>query len=275
MREFELGDREFRCVQKLVGEHAGIVITDAKRDMVYSRLVKRLRKLELGSFKAYCDLLQGDSDEELGHFVNALTTNLTAFFREQHHFEHLQQVVLPQLLRERQNERRIRIWSAGCSTGEEPYSLAIAVREVIPEQAGWDVKILATDLDSNVVATAQHGVYKEERIQDVSRTRAERWFLRGSGNNRGFVRVKPELQQLISFRQLNLLGAWPLRGPIDIIFCRNVVIYFDKDTQRKLFDRYADILDTSGHLFIGHSESLFKVSDRFRLLGNTIYRRIR
>lgn len=274
-REFTLGDREFQCIQKLVGEYAGIVITDAKRDMVYSRLVKRLRTLQIPSFRAYCDFLHSNYDEELGHFVNALTTNLTAFFRENHHFEFLKNKVLRELVDKKQRERRIRIWSAGCSTGEEPYSLAIAAREVIPDRDGWDVKILATDLDSNVVETARRGVYSEDRIRDVAQQRLERWFFRGAGANAGLVRVKPELQQLISFRQLNLLSGWPFRGPFDAVFCRNVVIYFDKDTQRRLFDRYADILEPDGYLFIGHSESLFKVSERFELLGNTIYRRIR
>mgnify|MGYP001013569799 FL=1 len=226
-------------------------------------------------FDDYCRLLEtgGEDNPELGEFVNALTTNLTSFFREQHHFEFLGRELLPALMRERSlSARRIRIWSAGCSTGEEPYSIAMVVRETLPS-VGWDAKILATDLDSNVLATAQRGVYDEARIKDLPEARARRWFQKGRGTQSGQVRVAPDLQDMIVFRRLNLMLDWPMSGPFDVIFCRNVVIYFDKPTQRTLFERFADLLTERGHLFVGHSESLFKVTDRFAPLGKTIYRR--
>jgi chemotaxis protein methyltransferase CheR len=170
------------------------------------------------------------------------------------------------------SNRRIRIWSAGCSTGEEPYSIAIVLREALPS-VGWDIKILATDLDSNVLATAERGVYEWNRVKDLSESRLRRWFQKGRNAQEGWVRVAPALRDLITFRQLNLMDDWPMRGPFDLIFCRNVVIYFDKATQRVLFERYADILVERGHLFVGHSESLFKVTERFVPLGKTIYQR--
>lgn len=276
-REFNFTERDFNRVRKLVSEHTGISLSDAKRDLVYSRLSRRLRKLGLGEFDAYIKLLENSEDDnELIEFTNAITTNLTSFFREDHHFQHLSKTLLPELIREKKKtDGRLRIWSAGCSTGEEPYSLAMILRETLGRRPNLDVRILATDLDSNVLATAQAGVYSEERLKGVSKARQQRWFLRGKGAKSGMVRAHPELQELISFRQLNLLREWPFQGPFDFIFCRNVVIYFDKPTQKVLFNRYADILRADGHLFLGHSETMFKVCDRFELLGHTIYRRTR
>ena len=227
----------------------------------------------MDSFRDYCRLLESRDSDELVNFINAITTNLTAFFREPHHFEYLSSTLLPELMRYNDASRRLRIWSAGCSSGEEPYSIAMTVRETIPETAGWDVRILATDLDTNMVERARSGIYSEERVASLPRQRLKRWFLRGKGEHQGKVRVRPELQSMITFRQLNLLHDWPFSGPFDIIFCRNVVIYFSKDTQRVLINRYADITHPKSALFLGHSESLFKVSDRFDLVGNTIYRR--
>lgn len=275
-REFHLSDDAFRFIARFVGDQTGIVLSDAKRDMVYSRLVRRLRELGLDGFDAYCRRLEEDGGEELNNCINAITTNLTAFFRENHHFEHLQHAVLPELVRRRADKRRIRIWSAGCSTGEEPYSIAMVVRGCAHLNNGWDVKILATDLDSNVLDAASRGVYSEERVAGMAPERLKRWFLRGTGGgSQGKVRVRPELQQPITFRRLNLLHPWPHQGPLDVIFCRNVVIYFSKDTQKDLFNRFAEMLPLGGILFIGHSESLFNVCDRFKLIGNTIYQRVK
>lgn len=272
-REFPFTEQDFRRISTLVGQLTGIVLVESKQDMVYGRLARRLRQLHLDSFSEYCTLLERGDDEELGQFVNAITTNLTSFFREIHHFEYLTKTLLPGLLRGKANTRQIRIWSAGCSTGEEPYSLAMTVQEALPATGRWDVKILATDIDSNVLATASRGVYKADRLGDLASQRVQRWFKKGAGKNAGMVRVAPELQAMITFRQLNLMQTWPMRGPFDVIFCRNVVIYFDKDTQRRLFDRFADYLAPRGHLFVGHSESLFKLTDRFELIGKTIYRK--
>jgi chemotaxis protein methyltransferase CheR len=272
-REFTFTDRDFARLRTLVNQHTGIVLSAAKHELVYSRLARRLRPLGLESFAAYCDLLEAGHSTELGQFVNAITTNLTAFFREDHHFEYLATTLLPTLLREKAHCRRLRLWSAGCSTGEEPYSLAMVLRETLPATAAWDVKILATDIDSNVLATAGLGVYSAERVSGLSTQRLHRWFKKGQGGQAGAVRVVPALREMIVFRQLNLMHTWPMQGPFDAIFCRNVMIYFDKATQRQLCERFADLLDQRGHLFVGHSESLFKLTERFEPLGNTIYRR--
>lgn len=271
-REFQFTDRDFKHIRDFIYEHTGIVLSDAKRDMVYSRLARRLRKLGLASFTDYLDFVSAHEDQELGQFVNALTTNLTAFFRESHHFAHLANDLVASWAADPEKQR-IRIWSAGCSTGEEPYSIAMTLLDALPDDRSWDVRILATDLDSDVVARAETGIYAENRIDGLDKDLVSRWFMKGKGQQAGMVRVRPELQEIISFRQLNLLHEWPFKGPLDVIFCRNVVIYFDKQTQKKLFNRYADLMPDDGALFIGHSETLFRVSERFRSLGNTIYRK--
>jgi chemotaxis protein methyltransferase CheR len=237
--------------------------------MLYSRLSRRLRALNLKSFSSYYKLLQNDGGEELVHFVNAVTTNLTAFFREPHHFELLEQIILPKLMEKPRDNQRLRIWSAGCASGEEPYSIAMVVKEVVP--SNWDVKILATDLDSSVLAKGIQGIYEEERVSGISPLRLRRWFRKGTGNQVGRVQIVPELQALITFKHLNLMHGWPMHGPFDIIFCRNVVIYFDKATQKVLFERFANILSDEGYLLIGHSENLFQLSTRFQLLRQTVY----
>jgi chemotaxis protein methyltransferase CheR len=274
-REFHFSDENFRTLSRIANEHSGIVLGEAKRHMVYSRLTRRLRQLKLRSFDAYIERLQAGDEREFTEFINAITTNLTSFFREPHHFEHLRSEALPEVMHRHASDRRIRIWSAGCSTGEEPYSIAITMRETVPITAGWDARILATDLDTNVLARGSAGVYEEDRIASLPSERVKRWFRRGTGDNDGLVRVDPDLQELITFRQLNLIQPLPMRGPFDIIFCRNVVIYFDKPTQRMLFDRYANLLADRGYLYIGHSETLYKVSDRFESLGRTIYQKTR
>lgn len=272
-REFDFTEKDFLRVKKVVYDFAGIDLNDSKKNLVYNRLAKRIRFLDMNSFSGYLDYVEEQGEAEFVHLINAITTNLTFFFRENHHFEYLANQVIPMLLEKNKASKKIRIWSAGCSTGEEPYSIAIVLKEVVPK--GWDARVLATDLDTNVVQTGQTGVYKIDRLKGVSDERKKRWFLKGSGAREGYVRVKPELQQIIDFGQINLMNEWPIRDAIDVIFCRNVVIYFDKETQARLFDRYANLLPDNGHLFIGHSESLYKVCDRFELLGQTIYRKIR
>ncbi|HEB91928.1 MAG TPA: protein-glutamate O-methyltransferase CheR [Gammaproteobacteria bacterium] len=271
-REFIFTDTDFEFIRQLVAKKTGIVLNDAKRNLVYSRLSRRLRQLGQAHFADYCDLLKAGDDGELVNFTNAITTNLTSFFRENHHFDYLRDTLLPELIQGKA-DRHLRCWSAGCSTGEEPYSIAMVLRETLPEK-GWDARLLATDLDSEVVAKAQRGIYAQERVNGISPERLRRWFLRGKADNEGMVQVRSPLRELIAFRQLNLMQEWPINGPLDFIFCRNVVIYFDKPTQKVLFDRYAELLPVGGHLFIGHSESLFKVSDRFKLIGKTIYRKV-
>lgn len=270
---FEYSDADFHCLQKLVAHHTGISLSDSKRDLVYGRLSKRLRSLGLQRFDQYIALLKENPGAELEHFTNAITTNLTSFFREKHHFEYLAEHIVPLLLNRYRTTGRIRIWSAGCSTGEEPYSLAMTIREAIPNIDQLDVRILATDLDSNVVRTAANGVYPLSSINGLDSQRCQRWFQRGTGSHEGLVRVRPQVQKLIAFRQLNLMHEWPMQGQFDVIFCRNVVIYFDRETQSRLFDRFANIMQSDGHLIIGHSETLNSCCDRFKLIDKTIYNR--
>ena len=273
-REFEFTKKHFSWLKKLVMEQTGISLSDEKTDLVYGRLARRLRKLNLDNFDQYCDLLKTNPGDELVEFINSITTNLTSFFREQHHFDFLNGKALKYLLKARQQERRIRIWSAGCSTGEEPYSIAMTILETVPNIANWDIKILATDIDTNVLSNASQGIYDLKRIEGIDNARKRKWFLKSKNDERdGKVRVNPKLRELITFKPLNLMGDWPMKGQFDILFCRNVVIYFNKETQRILFDRYANILKDDGYMFIGHSESLYKVTDKFSLIGNTIHKK--
>ncbi|WP_456372497.1 CheR family methyltransferase [Thiolapillus sp.] len=270
---FEFTDGDFERLRELVYRHTGIRMADNRRDLIYGRLSRRLRALGLHSFGAYCRLIEDGRGDELEAFTNAVTTNLTAFYREAHHFDYLAKTLIPELLKKNRESRRIRIWSAGCSSGEEPYTLAITLQENIPDIHNWDVRILATDLDSDVLARASAGIYEQKNVSKVLGSRLQRWFYKGSGSNQGKVKVRPQLQELIAYRKLNLMQSWPMKGPFDLIFCRNVLIYFDKSTQKKMFDRFADILTQKGHLFIGHSESPMDLTDRFSLIGQSIYRR--
>jgi len=272
---YEFTDKDFERLRELVYRHTGIRMADNRRDLIYGRLSKRLRILGITRFSDYCRLIEDGYEEELESFRNAVTTNLTAFFREAHHFDYLAQTLLPELLARKNTERKLRIWSAGCSSGEEPYTLAMVLRETIPDPHNWDIRILATDLDSNVLKRAEAGVYELQNVQRVLGTRLKRWCLRGKGALEGKVKIKPVLREMIRFRKLNLMEAWPIKGRMDFIFCRNVLIYFDKPTQKKLFERFAGVLEDDGHLFIGHSESPLDLTDRFELIGKSIYRRVR
>ncbi len=272
---FTFTDKDFERLRGLVKELTGISLSEQKRELVYGRLTRRLRALGFSSFKDYCDFLEEHLDHELEHFTNAITTNLTSFFRENHHFELLANDPLHSWLMSRLGQnRKLRFWSAGSSTGEEAYSLAITLAETIPDVFNKDVKILATDLDTNVIATGRNGVYPENRIDALSTERKRKWFQRGGGNATGMVKVDDRLREMVTFNQLNLMADWPMRGRFDVIFCRNVVIYFDKPTQGVLFNRYADMLCDDGVLFIGHSETMADVCTRFDLVGKTMYRKI-
>ena len=272
-REFDFEDKHFQFVKELIFKETGIALSDIKKDMVYGRLTRRIRDLNLNSFDEYLELLQSNLGAELTDFINSLTTNLTSFFRENHHFEILGQQLLPQLMKSKTN-KRIRVWSAGCSTGEEPYSIAITLRQALGQTSTWDARVLATDLDSNVVATAKAGIYDASRINNLPENVWKRWFKKGRNDLEGKIKLDSDIQKMITFKQLNLMNDWPMKGPFDYIFCRNVVIYFNKDTQRVLFNRFAEKLAPNGYLFVGHSESLHKVTDRFKLIGHTIYQRL-
>lgn len=251
------------------------MLPDAKRTMIYSRLSKRLRVLGLRDFADYRKLIDHPGSTEFAEFINSLTTNLTFFFREQHHFEHLAQTALPERMaaRRARGDNRLRVWSSASSTGEEPYSIAMTVRDHVPAAASWDFRLLATDLDTQVLARARAGIYSDESIENIAAERRRRWFMRGTGSRAGQVRIKPTLQEPIAFREFNLVKPWSMPEPFDVIFCRNVVIYFDKPTRRELFARIADALAPGGYLYLGHSETLFEISDRFELAGKTTYRK--
>lgn len=271
-REFAFGDRDFAWIQRTVKERVGINLTDAKRDMVYNRLTRVLRRRGLDSIGAFLARAEAD-DAALLDLINAVTTNVTHFFREDHHFERLA-ATLPEIVDRHRADRRIRVWSAGCSTGEEAYSIAITLEESLPTVArGDDVLVLASDLDTNVLATASAGVYPASSIENLSAARRKRWFRRGRGANEGTVRVDDALKRRIRFRRLNLMDPWPMGGGFDVIFCRNVVIYFDKPTQRRLFARFAEQLRPGGLLFVGHSETLTGGTDAFEFVGQSSYRR--
>jgi len=270
MKEFLFTERDFKEIAALVYNACGIVLGEHKREMVYSRIARRIRERKLTDFSTYLAYLNSHKDQEFDAFINALTTNLTSFFRESHHFDYLKKQLVPALLVQNKNSRRVRIWSAGCSTGEEPYSLAMALHELFP--SNWDVKILATDLDSNVLKKAHTGVYSAANVNGLDDALLKRWFLKSKDGES--YKVKPKLQQLISFKRLNLLQDWPMKGPFDLILCRNVVIYFDKDTKDLLFKRYAKILAPHGHLFLGHSETMGKEEHtEFKNLGKTMYQK--
>lgn len=271
--EFSLSEVEFQFICKLVYDSTGIVLDERKREMVYRRLMRRLRETRLPSFSSYCDKLKTD-ELELPAFINSITTNLTSFFRENHHFEYLKGQVVPQLMQTK-NERRMRVWSAACSTGEEPYSIAISLLEsMAAKMSGWDVKILATDLDSECIDTAKAGIYRSERIRDIATERQKRWFMKGRTGTADSVKVKNEVRDLITFKQLNLLHDWPMKGPFDVIFCRNVLIYFDRATQAGLITRYHELLAEGGCLMLGHSESLPSNYSGFDVVGRTIFRKV-
>jgi chemotaxis protein methyltransferase CheR len=273
LKKFSFGAEDFAALRELVKTHTGIHLTEQKRELVYGRLSRRLRALGLESFRTYREVLERGDREELVQFCNAITTNLTSFFREAHHFEYLREQVLRSRAADALGARRLRFWSAGCSSGEEPYSLAMTIYEALPEARRWDIRILATDLDTEVLARGERGVYDAERVRGLPAARLERFF-RDDGHGKSVrYTVTRELRDLITFRELNLMRALPMRGPFDAIFCRNVIIYFDKDTQRELFARIAQLQRPGDLLFLGHSESLYRVSDAYTLVGKTIYRR--
>lgn len=271
-REFEFTREDFDYLRKVVSDTTGIVSSEDKYTMYYSRLVRRVRKLGLKDFHEYRNYLNQHKESEIIELVNSVTTNLTSFFRENHHFEFLAATIIPDIVK--RGEKTIRIWSAGCSTGEEPYSIAMTLVRAIPDIASWNVEIFASDLDSNVVAHGKRGVYEANRVDSLDTSLVKQFFKKGTGDDEGYVQVIPDLQKMIRFRQLNLLHDWPIHEIMDCIFCRNVVIYFDKPTKNSLVDRFADQLKQDGYLFMGHSESLYKSTERFTLLGKTIYQKV-
>ncbi len=271
--EFPLTQGEFRELAAMLHERAGIALHENKATLLYSRLAKRLRLLHLSSFRQYCDLLASpEGEDEQERMLAALTTNVTRFYREPHHFEHLRTVVLPPLLQAAQRGGRVRIWSAACSSGPEPYSVGLTVLQLLPDAAKYDIRILATDIDPNMVAQAQAGVYDAETLAPVPAALRQRWF--GPAPD-GCQQAGPALRALVAVRPLNLIGTWPMQGCFDVILCRNVVIYFDDATQAATWSRFAPLLPPGGYLYIGHSERLSgPAAAGFDTAGITTYRRL-
>ena len=262
-REFSFNAKDFERVRDLIRRTAGIVLNDSKYDMVYGRLVRRLRFHQLSSFDAYLQILEREP-QEFEAFVNALTTNLTSFFREGHHFP----IFAEYLKAHRRTGEFITVWCAASSTGEEPYSLAMTAAEVF-DSLNPPVRIVASDIDTTVLDTAKLGCYDADKVEKLTQTQRQRFF---KPEPDGRYRVREELRQLISFRRVNLIEpGWPLRAPLDVIFCRNVMIYFDRDTQMAILRRFAPLLRADGLLFVGHSENFFHASDIFTLQGKTVY----
>lgn len=286
-REYDFTQHEFAKIQKLIYEHAGISLSSTKQNMVYSRLARRLRAHGLSSFNEYLCLLEKGDEVEWEAFTNSLTTNLTAFFREAHHFPILEQHVLQskgqrkpeehhslvpdQYAQLRKDRHKIHLWCSAASTGEEPYSMAMAMVKAFKTFTP-PVHILATDLDTNVLAKAQQGVYSMGRLEKLPNDMLKQFFLKGNGRNAGSAKVRQELRDMITFRQLNLQDeAWPIRGPFEAIFCRNVMIYFDKTTQNNILKKFAPLLASDGLLFAGHSESFQYAVNLFKLRAKTVY----
>ncbi|PMS22508.1 chemotaxis protein CheR [Trinickia dabaoshanensis] len=265
-RDFEFTSADFARIRELIHRRAGISLSEHKRDMAYSRLARRLRARGLDNFRRYLDLLEAEnSPEEWEAFTNALTTNLTAFFRESHHFP-----ILAEFVKRRQQP--VSIWCSAASTGEEPYTIAMTLVEALGESQARQATILATDLDTQVLAKGEAGVYAFDQVKQLSQERLKRFFLKGTGPHAGLVKVRPELRSMIRFAQLNLTDAdYGLRQPFDAIFCRNVMIYFDKPTQSQVLSRFEPLVKPGGLLFAGHSENFTYVTQAFRLRGQTVY----
>ncbi len=265
----ELSEQQFAKISKLVYETCGINLREGKEALVRSRLLKRLRALELGSFREYLSILEGeDGYKELPNLVDVITTNKTGFFREADHFFYVRDEIVPRL-----KAHRLRFWSAACSSGEEPYSLAMILRESVVDIDRRDVRILATDISTKVIEHAKRGIYHPDSLRDVPPQYASKYFVRVRSAAGGSYSVSESVRSLITFYRLNLMESWPMKGPFDVIFCRNVMIYFDRVTQERLVGRFWDILSPGGYLFVGHSEGLTGVSHKFRHVKPAIYRK--
>jgi len=267
VRQVELQESDFKFITTVVKEKLGIVLGEHKKDMVYRRLYKRINELNLGSFTAYCEYLKNNSGE-IYDLANAITTNLTSFFREKHHFDHLEEH-LENLISQKTH---LRIWSAGCSNGCEPYSIAMVADKILKKlnKRNYDLKILATDIDTNMLDFGSNGRYELSWAEKIP---AE--YKNNIEIEDNFINIKDHIKKYVMFKRLNLLNQWPIRNTIDILFCRNVIIYFDKPTQAEIFAKFANLLSDKAIIYIGHSENLSKVTDRFEPIGRTIYRKIK
>ncbi len=270
-REFSMDDAAFKTISEAIYKQAGIVIDETKRELVYARVVRRLRALSLPGFESYAQLLQGaNAVKESKDFINALTTNHTRFFREPHHFEFLQNTIIPYWKKRAKftGNKRIRVWSSASSSGEEPYTLAMVLADAFDRGEGWDWKILATDIDTNILNKAKQGRYDDLGLEEIPPGYKARYLKQN--DDKSFI-VNSELKNHITFNRLNLHSAWPIKTEFDVIFCRNVFIYFDPPSKKSLVDRFAKTLSNDGWLFLGHSESILGDRSAFKLVGRTIY----
>lgn len=272
--EYPLTRRDLNEIAAMIYSDAGIALNDSKASLVYSRLSKHIRNLGLSGFRAYCQLVASQEGvSERREMLSHLTTNFTRFFRENHHFEHLRDEVLPGLVQRAKSGGRVRIWSAASSDGQEPYSIALTVFQAFPNVLDYDFKILATDIDPKILAVARQGAYDEQALETVSPAIRKQWFKEVEINGRRKFQVDDRLKRLITYNELNLMAQWPFKGKFDVIFCRNVVIYFDEPTQMRIWTRFADLLPVGGHLYIGHSERVSGDSKNdFDNIGITTYR---
>ena len=266
-----LTDKEFAQFQSLIYQQVGISLDTPKKTLLVSRLGKRLRELELTSYQAYYDCISGEGgEEELTQLLDLISTNKTDFFREPIHFDFLREQVIPEV----QDTRKLRVWSSASSSGEEPYTIAMTLCDAIPARNQWDIKILASDISTRVLSKAASGIYEEERVGQLPQDLVRRHFLRGKGAQAGKLKIRPNLAQMITFRRINLMDpSFPIRTPLDVIFCRNVMIYFDRLTQTTLIEKFYRYLRPGGYLFIGHSESLQWIDHQFTYLRPTIYQK--
>ena len=273
-----LTDSEFNELVKIIYDKTRIQMTNHKRALVTSRLSKRLRALHMDSFREYIDFVKNAKDEELTNFVNAVTTNKTDFFRENKHFEYMKSNFLPEWEKKFKEGKvkNLRIWSAACSTGEEPYTIQMTLHEYFGSNYDrYDIKVLASDIDTNVLAHGRAGIYKEESVEPIQPNILRKYFLKGTGDKEGLYKVKDILQKNLFFRQLNFKDEdFDIHTQFDLIFCRNVIIYFDKEFQKELFNKFHRYLKEDGLVFIGHSETLFGVSDKFKYVSSNIYKKI-
>lgn len=268
---FDSGDFEF--IANTLYEDAGIHLPASKANLVYSRLAKRVRSLGLESFRDYCALIGSDYGvDERAQMIAALTTNVTRFFREPHHFEHLKAKLLAPAIKDIKGNRRFRIWSAGCSSGQEPFSIALSILSQVPDARSFNVRVLATDINPHVLDVARKGIYPADEVSSVPPDLRLSWVEPVGG---GSVKLDDGLRALVAYRQLNLMGGWPMSGPFDAIFCRNVIIYFDEATQKKMLTRMAALIRPGGFLYLGHSERLIGPAEtQFKIDGTTVYRKV-
>ena len=272
--DMTLTEKDFRRVSDVIYQHCGINLHDSKKSLVRARLAQQLRSSQYKTYAAYIDYVLSDAGrQEFYSFVDSISTNLTYFFRENVHFAYLRHTFLPQLIKQKSqhNQRKIRVWSAGCSSGEEPYSLAITLWETLQNTGAWDIKILATDVSTRILEIAKMGTYEKDRVEPLSAAQKQRFLVPNRIESNTVYQASQSLKKIISFRYLNLMDPWPFNGPFDFIFCRNVMIYFDKPTQSKLVNRYYNCLDSGGMLCIGHSESLTGIQHKYNYVQPATY----